>query len=187
MEVRVRSALLLLVGMVCVLPCAFGQNRSDVWEAFGFFGEAGTRSPTSYAFWDEDRIHTYGGGIGIRPFARDSLMRGFGAEFELSGWPEKPTIQLARIQYTGSVVYHFSDHRVEPYFLIGAGGFHVPGNSSPPIGAPFRSTNAFVMTAGFGGQIFLSNRISIRVEYRAFWPRDETDFGRGSIGLGYHW
>jgi opacity protein-like surface antigen len=78
--------------------------------------------------------------------------------------------------YTASFVYHLlTGRQVHPYVLLGVGGVHDSGHGS-----------SVAVTAGAGAKVFLTPRVSLRVEGRPFLSWD-TSFVRYSGGIGYHW
>jgi opacity protein-like surface antigen len=155
-------------------------------QKFEAFGSIGMLHYSNYAFWGAARNVDYGGGLGIRPYSeRSTWMRGWGLEFNLSGAPAYSSIHT-QTRYTANILYHFLSGRTQPYVLIGAGGYHEPGDSSPPRGSSYRSRNQFLANAGGGLRIFLNEHWSIRPEYRGVGLRDRDDFARGSVRVGYH-
>ena len=115
-------------------------------------------------------------------------MRGWELEFNLSvtNLTEQTSYIPTQTHYTANVLYHFLSGRVQPYVLIGAGGWHEPGDSSPPSGSGYRSRNLLLANAGGGLRIVFNDRWSIRPEYRGFDVRYGDNFERFAVLLGYH-
>jgi hypothetical protein len=144
------------------------------FEAFGTVG--GIFYPTYVA----DNGMDYGGGFGFRPYSTKSTwMRGWELEFNLSVAPANSDI-YTQTRYTANVLYHFLSGRIQPYALIGAGGYHEPGGSG------YTSRNQFLSNAGGGVRILVNDRWSIRPEFRGFALRDRDDFARIGVFVGYH-
>jgi opacity protein-like surface antigen len=158
---------------------AIGQSDKK-FEAFGTVG---------MNFYPSDVADTgmdYGGGFGLRPFsAKGTWKRGWELEFNLSIAPANSDIHT-QTRYTANVLYHFLSGRVQPYALIGAGGYYEPGDSSPPLGSPYTSRNQFLTNAGGGVRILVNDRWSIRPEFRGFALRDRENFSRIGVFVGYH-
>jgi opacity protein-like surface antigen len=173
------KAVLLAILMIGVATPANSQSNKK-YEVFGTVGVI------PYA--DDVTAVDYGGGFGIRPYAtRPTWMRGWEFEFNLTVTPPPQSYYDPQTRYTANVLYHFLSGRVQPYALIGVGGWYEPGDSSPPIGAGYTSQHQFLANAGGGLRIVISDRWSIRPEFRGFDLRDdENNFARYGVYFGYH-
>ena len=166
-----------LFAAMIFLKCidSHAQNRYRA-EVFGSLGDAQTINlgPSKAEL-------NFGGGVGIRPFSveRPFALRMLGGEFEANFTRNTSLLSNPTQGYfTGNLVLHFFSNstRVEPYLLVGAGGFH-QGNETR------RAADA-----GAGAKIFITPHISLRPEIRGFITKySEGDFLRFSVGLGYHW
>jgi hypothetical protein len=171
----VLSAILI---MGFVIP-ANGQSARK-FEAFGTVG--GIFYPSDGA----DTGMDYGGGFGFRPFlSKSSWMRGWELEFNLNVAPVNSYIHT-QTRYTADVLYHFLSGRVQPYVLIGAGGYYEPGGPSQLHGSEYSSRNQFLSNAGGGIRILVNDRWSIRPEFRGFALRDSENYARIGVFVGYH-
>ena len=144
------------------------------FEAFGTVGMI------FYPTYVADTGMDYGGGFGFRPFTTKSTwMRGWELQFNLSIAPANSDIHT-QTRYTANVLYHFLSGRVQPYALIGAGGYYESG------GAGYTSRNQFLSNAGGGVRILVNDRWSIRPEFRGFALRDRDNFARVGVFVGYN-
>jgi len=165
--------------MVGVAMPAYSQSNKK-FEAFGSIGLISYAADSNYM--------NYGGGFGFRPYGtRQTWMRGWELEFALSITDRPDFYTPTQTQYTANVLYHFLSGRVQPYALIGVGGYYEPGDSSPPSGAGYASTHKFLANAGGGLRIVINDRWSIRPEFRGFDLRDdEINIVRYGVFVGYH-
>jgi len=170
-----------MLSAVLIVGFAIPANSQSArkFEAFGTIGKI--FHPDNL-----DDAMDYGGGFGFRPFSTKSTwMRGWELEFNLSIAPANSDLHT-QTRYTANVIYHFLSGRVQPYALIGAGGYYEPGDSSPPGGSAYTSQNQFLTNVGGGVRIVVNDRWSIRPEYRGFALRDSDNFARVGVFVGYH-
>src|SRR5580765_6711193 len=133
---RIHKSVLFAILMIGVATPANSQSNRK-FEAFGTFGAI------PYAA-DVTGID-YGGGLGIRPYAtRPTWMRGWEFEFNLSVTAPPQYGDPTQTRYTANVLYQFLSGRVQPYALIGVGGWHDSDD------APFQHRNGLLVNAGGG-------------------------------------
>jgi hypothetical protein len=98
-----------------------------------------------------------------------------GAEFEANGTRFSGNAGTATQSYfTANILIHGSLDDLEPYFLLGGGVSH--------LGETHRAGNV-----GIGVKGFITPRLSLRPEFRAFFTEYTGNFARTSIAIGYHW
>jgi hypothetical protein len=168
-------AILLILG----LATAAHAESPYRFEAFGSLGAAHYFDFAEVIFGGPSRGTglNYGGGFGVRPFSvnRSRLLRMLGAEFEANGTRSSVNgVSFTQGYFTGNLLLHGSIGDVEPYFLIGGGVSHA--------GETYRAADT-----GFGVKVFLTPRLSLRPEFRAFFTEYIGNFGRASFAVGYHW
>jgi hypothetical protein len=166
-----------VVWILWIAPVAAAESPYR-YEVFGSIGAAHYLDLNVLGFGpNRGSSLNYGGGFGVRPFSvnRARILRMLGGEFEANGTRSSVNnVTSTQGYFTGNVLFHASIGDVEPYLLIG-GGFSRAGESH-------RAGNA-----GVGAKVFLSPRVSLRPEFRAFFTEYLGNFGRTSIAVGYHW
>jgi hypothetical protein len=158
------------------------------FEAFGSLGAAKYDASPDHKF-------NFGGGIGVRPFSRNVVLRGLGVEFQTNLTSGQSNLELpTRTSVTGDLLYQFSLRSVEPYVLIGT-GFSSLGCYGLNEGC---DPGARIRVGGFGLRIFFDRHVSFRPEFTVTEPLGRNPyFGgpggaanhlyRASFGIGYHW
>jgi hypothetical protein len=167
-----------LVLILCLARTASAESPYRL-EAFGGIGAAHYLDIASTIFGGPGRgtSPNYGAGFGIRPFAvdRGRLLRMLGGEFEVNATRSSVNgVKSTQSYFTGSILLHASIGDVEPYFLLGGGVSR--------SGETYRAGNV-----GVGAKIFVTPRVSLRPEFRAFFTEYIGNFGRASFAVGYHW
>ena len=161
----------------------FGDSEGSLGNGANFGGGAGLRLSPRLGFeFDVSRAR----------HARETGLFG-GLRFEGTG-----------TYFTGNVVYHFAESRVQPYLLAGAGAMRYDGSirirdfPDPLDPTVFTETtiqldgNGFAWNAGAGLKIFLTQNLSLRPEARFFVGRpsgltESLSVARVSVALSYHW
>lgn len=174
---------LLLVSLATCLAQDYGSRG----EIFGSVAQSSLGG-------DEGTITTganYGMGFGVRPFSRIAF------ELEVSGGRYTKGNEFAMeraewspIYWTANAVYHFSTARWQPYVLLGAGVLRDAGKAELSFPEPrlFQySRTDLALAFGAGLKIFLTERISLRPEFRHLDSRRRTMVDRFSMGVGFHW
>lgn len=148
----------------CFATAASAQSRYRT-EVFGSVGVS--------AYLARSRVNV-GGGVGFRPFSADRspFLRMLGLEVESN--VTSGTLGTVSC-FTGNLLFHIPAGRTEPYLLAGLGASHQRGLGT-----------GGVIDVGAGVKIFLTTRVSLRPELRAFAPVGST-FARASVAVGYHW
>jgi hypothetical protein len=157
------------------------------FEVFGNLGAAKYDASKDHKF-------NFGGGVGVRPFSGNAVLRGLGFEFEADHTSGQSTYLPARKTATGDLLYHVSFKHTEPYVFIGMGGSTL-GCYGLNLGC---DQGVRVGVGGLGVRVFLIKRVSLRPEFRIFKPMGTNacilgpggcayNFYRASVGIGYHW
>ena len=185
---------LLFIAVFLLLPATtFAQEYRPKYEVFGSVGYGAT-------YDDEGGIGRgldLGGGFGVR--AIDRL--GFEGSVNRISHLREFASSGVRFEGTGvfasaNALYHFSDSKVQPYVIGGAGVLYHEDRSSglgPP--RPPLSGSGFAYNFGAGVKVFVSKHVVVRPEFRVFVGNlgksagTEPPFSllRGSVGIGYHW
>ena len=183
---RLAGILLLLC-----LPVALAAADDYSFNRFGYkteaFGVLGTGS------WDyNDSAMLLGGGVLYRAYPKAGFEVAYRHMNEESNFtfPEgtQGRKESAHI-LTASVHYYFSEQRYQPYLLLGGGliasrqtGFFLSPEQNYTFDYDHRS---FVLEAGGGVDLFITNKLSVRPDVRLLLG----SFGsaQGNINFCYHW
>jgi hypothetical protein len=146
--------------------------------------------------WDDEG--SLGSGVGFAGTLGWRLTPKLGLELNVDHFNHKREFSFATVEgsgtfLTGDVMYHFRTGRVQPYVLGGGGFVHYVRESGFAPG-PERSGNGPALNFAVGLKGFITERISIRPEWRlgyatnisaAFEP--PLYYQRISVGVGYRW
>ncbi|MCI0624269.1 MAG: porin family protein [Acidobacteria bacterium] len=183
---------ILLAALLLMPGAAWAETFGTRYEVFGTVG--GLK-----AYDDEGSIGTgtaASGGFGYRATPK------LGFEIEVSRTPHLRDIAGGTLRFegtgvftTGSLLYHFSESRAQPYVLGGIGHLHYRREFHFLFIGTSDTANGFAYNFGGGVKIFLNRRFSARPEFRILVGEArnnqavEPPFSvfRGSIGLAYHW
>ncbi|MCI0489223.1 MAG: outer membrane beta-barrel protein [Blastocatellia bacterium] len=184
----------ILLSIIFLLPAAvMAQDTDSRGEVFINVGRG-------VIFDDEGFLGSgtsIGGGIGFR------LISKLGIEGEVKRIPhfrEFPSgVQLrgTAVFININAIYHFSDSRIQPYVTGGAGFLHYRNKSRSPFpDEPFRgepTSNSFAFNMGAGLKGFLTDRVSVRPEFKLLNSNDVTvvsdklNIFHFSVALALHW
>jgi opacity protein-like surface antigen len=166
---------------------AGGHLRNEVFGAIGM----GT------ARHDEGSLGSGingGGGFGYR------LSRRFGLEAEVNAFQTTrdysslyPPFQASGVHAMGNGLLYLNRGRAETYLIFGAGLMHVSNSTGFAGARPGISADGFAASFGAGIEIFVTERLSLRPEFRIYAGDSRgvveppLDVFRFSMGIGYHW
>jgi opacity protein-like surface antigen len=146
--------------------------------------------------WTYDDEGSIGTGVSVAANVARRLTTKVAVEGELSYFRHKRDLSFAIWKgtgafATGNLLYHFSSSRVQPYVLAGIGLMIY----KPDFSVETDSSAGWAWGFGFGVKGFVTERISIRPEWRVYvghpqrnnGPEPPISHSRITVGLGYRW
>jgi opacity protein-like surface antigen len=177
--------MLRLMGVFALAAVAAGQTR--------YPNEIHAHAGGGWTYDDEGSIGT---GVSVAGNLTRRLTSKVAVEGDVNYFRHKRELSFAvwkgtGVFATGNLLYHFTRSRVQPYVLAGIGLMVY----NPDFAAESDNSTGWAWGFGFGIKGFITDRVSVRPEWRVYLGHPERNNGpeppishsRITVGVGYRW